>query len=408
MSSILDALNKLEEERNRQLREEQAAEEKEEAPFEPEEAAAKLLAYEPLSGKRVVARRPAAGGRSLSGWFTAGISLLALAAVASSAIAVVLAYQVSRQQPAPREAYTVPVVIEAPGHTAQPTAGTAKPAPGETPAPRTVPVAKATPRQSVPAEPAKAGVSTPEPVQAPEKPSQPAGSAGRAEPTPKESVAKPVPVQPEPPRAAEPKPQEPMSDPAESPVDAVPPDAAVAEGDQAGEPPVVGRAASAEPDITVAPTEPVKVAQATQSGDKETDARAGDGLTPPATLPENPPVVAPPPLPVNPPAALRAPVASTADPAPARKSAGFVDPEVVNALPRLTLADQERYGLGELRLNVLREAGPGNPDPVAIINLKKVYLGERIPGTRARLVGISSRAIAIEIEDTGARFRVSR
>ena len=85
-----------------------------------------------------------------------------------------------------------------------------------------------------------------------------------------------------------------------------------------------------------------------------------------------------------------------------------MEPEAVNALPRLTLADQERYGLGELRLNVLREAGPGNPDPVAIINLKKVYLGERIPGTRARLIGISSRAIAIEIEDTGARFRVSR
>ena len=81
-------------------------------------------------------------------------------------------------------------------------------------------------------------------------------------------------------------------------------------------------------------------------------------------------------------------------------------PEDVNKLPRLGQTERERLGLGELRLNVLREASASQPEGLAIINLKKVYVGETIPGTNARLIAVQTRAIAIEIEGTGERFKV--
>ena len=54
----------------------------------------------------------------------------------------------------------------------------------------------------------------------------------------------------------------------------------------------------------------------------------------------------------------------------------------------------------------LREASPSQPEGLAIINLKKVYVGEMIPGTNARLLAVHARMIAIEIEGTGERFKV--
>ena len=88
----------------------------------------------------------------------------------------------------------------------------------------------------------------------------------------------------------------------------------------------------------------------------------------------------------------------------AEKRAPFL--EDLNALPRLGQTDRERLGLGEMRLNVLREASASQPEGLAIINLKKVYVGEMIPGTGARLIAVKTRAIAIEIEGTGERFKV--
>ena len=52
----------------------------------------------------------------------------------------------------------------------------------------------------------------------------------------------------------------------------------------------------------------------------------------------------------------------------------------IDALPRLSSQDRENLGLNNLQLNVLRPADKNQPDALAIINLKKVYVGEMIPG----------------------------
>jgi len=104
------------------------------------------------------------------------------------------------------------------------------------------------------------------------------------------------------------------------------------------------------------------------------------------------------------PAAVPAPVVETVPPPKSRGAA--LTEEEINALPRLGERERSRHGLTELRLNVLRVATPTQPEPSAIINLKKVYVGEIIPDTRARLIGVQSRSIAIEIEGSGERYRV--
>jgi hypothetical protein len=91
----------------------------------------------------------------------------------------------------------------------------------------------------------------------------------------------------------------------------------------------------------------------------------------------------------------------------ARKSSGQVH---VDGLPRLSSQDRARLGLDGVRLNVLRPADKDQPDALAIINLKKVYVGETIPGTRARLIGVVSSGIGIEIESDGSlkQYRMPR
>lgn len=91
-----------------------------------------------------------------------------------------------------------------------------------------------------------------------------------------------------------------------------------------------------------------------------------------------------------------------AEPAP-RNEAAVTD---VQQYPRLSSSDMARYGLSDMRLNVLREATPTRPEALAIINLNKVYVGEDIPGSDARLIGVARYGIAIEIKSTGARYYV--
>lgn len=96
-----------------------------------------------------------------------------------------------------------------------------------------------------------------------------------------------------------------------------------------------------------------------------------------------------------------------ATPPAARSDVGTVN---VNKLPRLSAQEQEELNLDSLRLNVLRPADKTQPDALAIINLKKVYVGEMIPGTPARLIAVDAGAIGIEIDTGGAhkRFRIPR
>lgn len=98
---------------------------------------------------------------------------------------------------------------------------------------------------------------------------------------------------------------------------------------------------------------------------------------------------------------------SPTEPPSARTDSGPVD---MNALPRLSSQDRESLGLDNIRLNVLRPADKDQPDALAIINLKKVYVGEMIPGTRARLIGVEANAIGVEVNSDGGlkRYRIPR
>ncbi|HOV33101.1 MAG TPA: hypothetical protein PLX23_07045 [Candidatus Hydrogenedens sp.] len=77
-------------------------------------------------------------------------------------------------------------------------------------------------------------------------------------------------------------------------------------------------------------------------------------------------------------------------------------------LPVLKTSDRVRLGLDTMQLNVLREAGPKNPHGLAIINLTKVYVGEMIPGTSVRLLDVKTYGIAIEVVGSGERYYVPR
>lgn len=81
-------------------------------------------------------------------------------------------------------------------------------------------------------------------------------------------------------------------------------------------------------------------------------------------------------------------------------------PVNLRELPILRSSDRARFGLENLKLNVLRETSENRPHGLAIINLNKVYIGEIIPGTRARLIEVKAHGIGIEIVDTGERFYV--
>ncbi len=81
-----------------------------------------------------------------------------------------------------------------------------------------------------------------------------------------------------------------------------------------------------------------------------------------------------------------------------------VDPRT---LPRLRESHCERMGIRELQINMLQPKSKTRPYPSAIINLNKVYVGERIPRTSARLIAVDGLdGIAIEIENTKKRYYV--
>ena len=79
-------------------------------------------------------------------------------------------------------------------------------------------------------------------------------------------------------------------------------------------------------------------------------------------------------------------------------------PRDIATLPPLRASDEVRYGLENMNINGIREPNASRPYGVAYINMDRVYINEVIPGTRARLIGLDLRGIAIEIVGTGERF----
>lgn len=80
----------------------------------------------------------------------------------------------------------------------------------------------------------------------------------------------------------------------------------------------------------------------------------------------------------------------------------------VFSLPVLKESDKARLGMGNLRINMLKPASRNVPYASAVINLRPVYVGERIPNTSATLVAVDPRGkgIALEIEGSGERFHI--
>lgn len=80
----------------------------------------------------------------------------------------------------------------------------------------------------------------------------------------------------------------------------------------------------------------------------------------------------------------------------------------ISTLPILPRSDYGRYGLDGLSLNMLREPSKDRPNGLAIINLNKVYPGESIQGSKAKLIGVSRIGIGIEIETTGEQYFIEQ
>ncbi len=354
MSSILDALNKVEEDRNAR----DASDSDPDAPFAPETAAEAL--FNPPKKRRRSVRRSRFNGKALA-YAAGGLIVIALIVGLSAGVASL----VGRANPStPAVAVAAKPADKAPVQAVGKETHTV-PAPeaNTSPAPPDAQVSQSAgkPQESVPVPPAEAQ-------------SKPAA-------TMETKVPEPEPVKPV----------------AESSVPPAPELAkAVAE---APVPPVLKPVKTvAEKPAPKPPAEPVKLAKAapvpaeeptTPLPTPEAIARVR------AEVPESKPQAVVP---------MRGSPVSLAPGRAAEKRAPFL--EDVNALPRLGQAERERLGLGEMRLNVLREASSSQPEGLAIINLKKVYVGEMIPGTNARLIAVQTRAIAIEIEGTGERFKV--
>ena len=81
-------------------------------------------------------------------------------------------------------------------------------------------------------------------------------------------------------------------------------------------------------------------------------------------------------------------------------------PVDMDSLPTLTQTARREHGLEDLRINMLRAPSENRPRPSALIDYQVVYVGETIPGTNARLLAVSVRGIAIEVN--GARYYVRR
>lgn len=71
-------------------------------------------------------------------------------------------------------------------------------------------------------------------------------------------------------------------------------------------------------------------------------------------------------------------------------------------LPRLSPAVKSRYRLEDKKLMMPRP--DSKPRQSAIIDRVEVYVGERVGGSNATLIGVDGRGVALEIMGTGERY----
>lgn len=76
------------------------------------------------------------------------------------------------------------------------------------------------------------------------------------------------------------------------------------------------------------------------------------------------------------------------------------EPVALNRLPILTPSEETRLGLPTITINTVAAPNERQPRPAALINYTLVYLGETIPGTNARLFAVDVLGIGLEVNGT--------
>ncbi len=101
-------------------------------------------------------------------------------------------------------------------------------------------------------------------------------------------------------------------------------------------------------------------------------------------------------------AAIPAPPVSK--PSTAKKEAAL--PLDLYSLPVLNSTVREQNGISTLKVNMPMPATKTRPLASAIINMKQVFVGDRIPGTSVKLIAVEIRGIGVQVTSTGDRYYV--
>jgi len=359
MSSILEALRKLEADKAAKSAAEEGV-----RVFEPQSARMELLTDAPEEKPRTIRRFPVK-------WVAAGVAGAAVLTILSSVVSIAVMRSMASSAPA-----AVPSPADAPKVEVPKLSGSIAADP-EAPAIPAKPVQEEKAQVAGVPETAKAPVSAEtlpveseaKPAAATEKP-----SAGRKKPEKEpDPIAKPE-VQPE--AVAEPKTPDPVLLP---PL----PAKAKEEVKPAGNPKPEPRTQTES-----AETGSLQVARAS-----ETPSAPGLG-----SRRESPRFSA------NKPPGGHTPMAD-----PGKTEAKVAQgPVNLDTLPVLRGGELARYGLENMHINVLREAGPDRPYAVAIINLANVYVGDLVPGTQVKLIGVRRDGIGVQVPGTDERFFVQQ
>ena len=75
-------------------------------------------------------------------------------------------------------------------------------------------------------------------------------------------------------------------------------------------------------------------------------------------------------------------------------------------LPLLTESERVRLGLPPIKINIVGVPNNRTPRASALINMQKVYVGENIPNTEARLIDVDLHGVGLEIR--GKRYYFSK
>jgi hypothetical protein len=166
-------------------------------------------------------------------------------------------------------------------------------------------------------------------------------------------------------------------------------------------PPVSEQQAPVSAPVTVAVPDPIPTPPASAADDVTAGAIpavVSEDLAPEAVLPEPEVTERQYPLPQEP------MVVATAPEEPVNVQRVPYDPSQRASLPLMNETDKRRHGLGDMKINMVRPVNDNNPYASAIINLVPVQIGESIPNSTVRLIGVDIDGIVVETVAAGERY----